>query len=182
MSSSQVGSSPPRGERAGGNALGAAEGARPARRSARPVLRVATHLLNPVILQLAGSRYLPFFAVVHHRGRRSGRRYATPVAARRTPDGFVIALTFGEGADWFRNVQAAGGCVIRWKGADYPVVAPEVVDRATARSAFSPIERLLLPLIGIERVVRLRFAPVNEELRRPAALSGSPSHDTLVGG
>jgi deazaflavin-dependent oxidoreductase (nitroreductase family) len=118
--------------------------------------------LNPVILRLAGSRYLPFFAVIHHRGRRSGRVYATPTNARRTADGFVVPLTFGEGADWFRNVVEAGGCVIQWNGVAYTVSEPEIVDRATARSAFSPIERLLLPLIGIKQFVRLRFARVDE--------------------
>ena len=182
MSSPQLRSSPSRRERAGGNTPDAPHGARPVRRSARPVLRVATRLLNPVILKLAGSRYLPFFAVVHHRGRRSRRAYATPVGARRTPNGLVIALTFGEGADWFRNVQAAGGCVIRWKGADYPVVAPEVVDWATARPAFSPVERVLVPLLGIERFVRLLSAPVDDERRIPAALAAGLSHDTLAGG
>jgi deazaflavin-dependent oxidoreductase (nitroreductase family) len=126
------------------------------------VLHVATRILNPIILKLAGSRYLPFFAVVYHVGRRSGRRYATPTNARRTADGFMVPLTFGEGSDWFRNVQAAGGCVIRWKGIDYPVVAPELVDRATAQAAFAPLERLLIPLIGVKQFVRLRSAPVDD--------------------
>ena len=111
---------------------------------------------------LAGSRRLPLFAVIHHRGRRSGRSYATPVAARRTADGFVVPMTFGPQADWVQNVRTARGCVIRWHGADYPVVEPKVIDWAAARSAFSPIERALVPLFGIEQFVRLRHAPARE--------------------
>ncbi|HKD74462.1 MAG TPA: hypothetical protein VKB76_03165, partial [Ktedonobacterales bacterium] len=98
-------------------------------------------------------------AVIHHQGRRSGRAYATPTSARPTSDGFFVPMTFGEGADWVRNVQAAGGCVIEWKGKSYPVGEPEIVDRATARSAFSPLERLFFPFIGIKQFLRLRFVP-----------------------
>jgi len=125
----------------------------------RPLLSRLTRLLNPLILAYAGSRRLPLFAVVQHHGRRSGRSYATPVGARPTVDGFVIPLTFGEQCDWFQNVRAAGGCIIRWKGVDYPMVEPVVIDWATARQAFYPIERVVVPLIGIERFAQLRHAP-----------------------
>lgn len=125
----------------------------------RPVLALVVRLFNPLTRHFAGSRYFPLVALVRHRGRRSGRLYATPTMARPTADGFVVPLTFDEGADWYRNVQAAGGCVIRWRGTEYELVAPEVVDWAAARSAFSPVERLLLPLFGITRYVRLQRAP-----------------------
>ena len=138
--------------------------ARAISRAAQTLLRLGTRLLNPLILSLAGRQRLPMFAVIHHRGRRSGRSYSTPIGARPTADGFVIPLTFGKQADWFRNVQAAGGCVIRWKGADYPLIEPEVVDWATARSAFYPLERVVMPIIGIEQFVRLRNAPTNVSL------------------
>jgi deazaflavin-dependent oxidoreductase (nitroreductase family) len=133
-------------------------------RAAHALLRVGVRRLNPLMLSLAGSRRLPMFAVVHHRGRRSGRSYATPVGARPTAGGFVIPLTFGERAEWFRNVQAAGGCVIRWKGVDYPLVEPEVVDWATVRASFYPAEQVLVPVIGIERFVQLRHAPANSDV------------------
>jgi deazaflavin-dependent oxidoreductase (nitroreductase family) len=130
----------------------------------RNLLRLGTRLLNPLILSLAGSRRLPMFAIIYHRGRRSGRSYSTPLGARPTADGFIIPLTFGKQADWFRNVQAAGGCVIRWKDADYPLIEPEVVDWATARLAFYPLERALMPIIRIEQFVRLRNAPTSTHL------------------
>jgi F420H(2)-dependent quinone reductase len=127
-------------------------------RAAHALLRVGIRLLNPLMLSLAGSPRLPMLAVIYHRGRRSGRSYATPLGARPMADGFVIPVTFGEQANWFRNVQAAGGCEIRWKGANYSLTDPEVIDWATARSAFYPVERILMPIIGIEQFVRLRHA------------------------
>ncbi len=138
--------------------------ARAISRAAHALLRVGVRYLNPLMLSLAGSRRLPMFAVIYHRGRRPGRSYTTPLGARPTADGFVIPLTFGERADWFRNVQAAGGCMIRWKGVNYPVIEPVVVDWATVRSAFYPVERVVVPLIGIEQFVRLRHAPASSDL------------------
>lgn len=176
MSSPQFGPPPATNERVVDVASESARGSAPAvRRAARPMLRVATRLFNPLLGRLAGRRNLPFFAVVHHQGRRSGRAYATPTNARRIADGFIVPLTFGEGADWYRNVLAAGGCVVEWNGVMYPLVGPEIIDRATAQSAFSPLERMLLPVIGIERFVRLRDAPVDGNREHtPSALSGVP--------
>ncbi len=133
-------------------------------RAAHALLRVGIRHLNPLMLSLAGSPRLPMLAVMYHRGRRSGRSYATPLGARPGANGFVIPITFGEQANWFRNVQAAGGCVIRWKGANYPLIDPEVIDWATARSACSPIERILMPVIGIEQFVLLRHAPASSDV------------------
>lgn len=131
-------------------------GARPLTRA---VVGPARRLFNPLIVRLAGARRMKFFAVVYHRGRRSGRRYATPVSARPTADGFAIGLTFGERADWVQNLRAAGGGVIRWNGAEYAVTAPEVVDWQAVRPAFSRLERALVPLLGIERFARVQLAP-----------------------
>ena len=135
------------------------------------LLRLGTRLLNPLILSFAGSHRLPMFAVIYHRGRRSGRFYSTPLGARPTADGFVIPLTFGKQADWFRNVQAAGECVIRWNGANYALIEPEVVDWAAARSAFYPVERVVIPLIRVEQFVRLRNAPSSVSLSQKQPLN-----------
>jgi hypothetical protein len=44
----------------------------------------------------------------------------TLVKPFRSPDGFVIALTYGPDRDWVRNVLAAGGCTIEWRGRPAP--------------------------------------------------------------
>lgn len=133
-----------------------APGARPAMRAAVKALR---RPLNPLIVRLAGSRRLRSFAVVQHRGRRSGRVYATPVSARPAVDGFIIPLTLGEGADWFQNLRVAGSGVVRWNGREYPVVDPEIVNWAAARAAFGLLERIGLRLFGIAWFARVRHAP-----------------------
>jgi hypothetical protein len=124
-----------------------------------PLLRPLAFVFNPLATKIAGSRYLPFWAVLRHRGRHSGRAYATPVVARRTHDGFVIPLPFGEGVDWCRNVLASGGGAIRWSGAEHMVVAPAIIDVELAVSAFHPLEQRLIRLSGIRRFVRLTNAP-----------------------
>src|SRR5258705_3834783 len=76
---------------------------------------------------LAGRRWNPIFARVLHWGRRSGRAYQTPVAARRVADGFIISLAFGAQGDWHRNLEAAAGGVIPWPGRDYEGNGPELI-------------------------------------------------------
>jgi hypothetical protein len=36
-------------------------------------------------------------------------------------------------------VLAAGGCVVRWRGADHTVVRPELIGPAEARAWFGPV-------------------------------------------
>src|SRR5579859_4030060 len=76
---------------------------------------------NPLTRRLiAKSRRGPF-AIVRHTGRRSGRTYETPIIVEPVKDGFVFELTYGPDVDWYKNVQAAGGCTVRWHGKDYVI-------------------------------------------------------------
>ena len=121
-------------------------------------VRGLARLVNPLVMRLAGTRLLPLYGVLTHRGRRSGKRFGTPVVVRPTSDGFLVPMPWGEGTDWFRNVRAAGACVIRWRGRDYPMIQPEVIDVPIAEAAFSSLERNLMARLGIEHCVRLRHA------------------------
>ena len=103
-------------------------------------------MTNRVTTPLA--RWLPGFGVVHHVGRRSGRRYQTPVNLFPTDGGFTIALTYGTGADWVRNVLAAGGCEIETRGRRVPCEAPRLVHDPAARGIRLP-ERPILRLLGV---------------------------------
>jgi deazaflavin-dependent oxidoreductase (nitroreductase family) len=125
------------------------------RRSRRGV-RIATRLFNPLVLSLAGTRLLPLYGMLKHQGRRSGRAFRTPVVVRPTSEGFIVPMPWGESTDWYRNVRAAGECVIRWKGRDYPMVQPEVIDMATANTVFGPRQRALMTRFGITHCLRLR--------------------------
>lgn len=57
--------------------------------------------------------WAPGWAIVVHRGRKSGRTFRTPLWAFRRHNGFVIALTYGPETDWVRNVLAAGAANCR---------------------------------------------------------------------
>ena len=122
------------------------------------VMRGISRLTVPLGRPLAGRRGLRIYAVVHHTGRRSGTAYAVPVAIERTADGFVIPLPFGDATQWLRNVQAAGGCRVRWNGRDYAVTEPVVIDRAAASPAFGRIPRAVLGVAGMDAFLRLRDA------------------------
>ena len=108
-----------------------------------------------LMLPLAGKRWNPIFSVVRHTGRRSGRTFETPIAARRVEDGFVLALAFGRGAQWYRNLLAAGGGVIRWRGAEYPVGAPEPIDAEPAIATFNAVQRAGLRAARIDGYIHV---------------------------
>ena len=71
------------------------------------VTGVNRRFTNRVMLRLSDD--VPPLATLHHTGRRSGRRYRTPVLAFPTERGIVIALTYGPDVDWLRNVLAGPG-------------------------------------------------------------------------
>lgn len=126
---------------------------------ARSLIRLVARFVNPVVLAIAGRRWMPIVGILHHRGRRSGRDYATPLGMRPLGDSFVMPRTFSESAAWYQNVLAAGWCVVTWGGADYTVFEPEVVDAATAKPAFPSYERLFFVLLGIDEFLLLRRVP-----------------------
>ena len=70
--------------------------------------------------------WAPGWAVVIHRGRKSGRTFRTPLWAFRRRGGYVIALTYGSSADWVRNVLAAGGCELESRRRHYQLGAPRL--------------------------------------------------------
>ena len=126
------------------------------------VLKAVTKAVNPLAMPIARLGLIPVWGVVGHTGRRSGKRYDTPIALMATRDGFVIPLPYGEKTDWCRNVRAANGAVIHWGRRDYAVCDPEVIGRASAAPAFNPALRRLLPVLGISRFLRVRRADAAE--------------------
>jgi deazaflavin-dependent oxidoreductase (nitroreductase family) len=113
------------------------------------LLRLMNNTLNRVTIRIARSGHGPF-SLVRHVGRRSGHVYETPLILARIPDGFVAELTYGENVDWYRNVVAAGGCVVIRHRTQYRIDAIEPCDPAVGRAAFP------LPFRTVLRLLRRR--------------------------
>ena len=97
---------------------------------------------------------LPGFGILTHVGRKSGRVYRTPVNVFRTPEGFLIALTYGRESEWVKNVLAAGRCELETRGVRYELSAPTIVHDPTRRRFPIPV-RIVLRLIGADDFMQL---------------------------
>ncbi|WP_019874842.1 nitroreductase family deazaflavin-dependent oxidoreductase [Sporichthya polymorpha] len=96
-------------------------------------------------------------ALIRHRGRRSGRTYETPVTPTPIDDGFLIALPFGDRADWVRNVLAAGEATLIREGVEHVVRDPEVVPMADVADCFDPGDQRVHRRFGVDLALRLRL-------------------------
>lgn len=105
----------------------------------RRVARFNKAVNNPI--QGVYAWLLPPWAVILHRGRKSGRRYRTPVLAFKQGSTLIVALLYGEESQWLRNLQAGGGSFVRM-GRTYELGSPRVVDTAAA----SELSRLPAPV------------------------------------
>jgi deazaflavin-dependent oxidoreductase (nitroreductase family) len=113
--------------------------------------RFNRRLFNPVVRTFAGRRGSPV-AVVVHRGRRSGRRYRTPVLAFRLDDGYLVALFYGADSEWARNVLAAGSCTLQRGGQRVTLLDPRMLD---AREGGALVPALMRPVLRLLRVTHL---------------------------
>jgi deazaflavin-dependent oxidoreductase (nitroreductase family) len=112
----------------------------------RGFLWVLKNTLNRLTTRLARAGRGPF-ALVRHVGRRSGRTYETPLILARVPDGFVAELTYGPSVSWYRNITAAGQCIVVFRGAEHHVDRIEHYSTDAGIRAFGnpagPLLRLL---------------------------------------
>jgi hypothetical protein len=127
----------------------------PAKR-ARSMVHRLTIAVGPIGRPLAGSRWLPLYAIVRHTGRKSGKQYAIPIVAFPALDGFVIPLPFGEETQWMRNLFAADGG-IRWRAREYMIGRPQLIDldNAAVVDAVPRLLRAVARRLGIVRWVRV---------------------------
>lgn len=129
------------------------------------IVRPMTRVLNPLIIRFAGGWWFPMFSVLRHRGRRSGQVYATPISAMPRGDFFWLGLTFGEDAAWARNIVAAGECDLRYRGTDYHLTQPAVLDASAVRSQLPPVMGFGLKMLGVPKVLRMRPVRVSAPRR-----------------
>jgi deazaflavin-dependent oxidoreductase (nitroreductase family) len=117
----------------------------------RALARINRVITNPIQGQWAW--LVPPWAVICHRGRRSGRLYRTPVLAFKRGTRLAVVILYGEQSDWLRNVLAGGGQVVR-AGRTYDLIAPRVLD-ARAAEGISSAGRALGRLSGRVLVANL---------------------------
>ena len=77
----------------------------------RQIKRFNRGWLNPLMLHFAGGPHW-YAGRMEHRGRRTGRLYATPLLVNRVPGGFALPLPYGRDVDWARNLLATGDGVL----------------------------------------------------------------------
>jgi len=123
---------------------------------ANKVIRPLIGIFNPLVMRVAGTRWVPIWSLLHHRGHRTGRMYVTPVTVIPRGGWFWMGLMFGQDAGWTRNVLAAGDADIRYRGVDYHLVEPTVFEVAAVRSEFPAFARVFMRLVGMRTVLRLR--------------------------
>ncbi|MGH3586397.1 MAG: nitroreductase family deazaflavin-dependent oxidoreductase [Pseudonocardia sp.] len=127
------------------------------RRAKRLFLWLLHHTLNRLTTRLARSGRGPF-ALVRHVGRKSGKTYETPLILARVPDGFVAELTYGPDVNWYRNIVAAGGCVVVSGGAEHRVDRIEPCDPDIGIRAFGYPAALVLRVLRRHEFRLLRTA------------------------
>jgi len=119
--------------------------------------RFNRRVTNPIANRIAGR--VPPLAIVVHTGRRSGRTYRTPVMAfRESPEGFVIALTYGPKTDWVRNVVAAGGCDLTRGGKTLRLAAPRLIDVSDPPEDLPRLIRWALRGLNVHAYLRMSSA------------------------
>lgn len=110
--------------------------------------RGINHLARPL------ARWAPGFAVVVHTGRVSGQLHRTPVNVFPAGGDYVIALTYGPGTDWLKNVLASGRCTLEMRGRSVACTDPRVF-HDESRAAVGPGTRAALRVLGVADFVAL---------------------------
>ena len=89
----------------------------------RSVARFNRRFTNRAALRSVDCR-LPVLGVLTHLGRKTGKRYRTPLLVFDTRDGFAILVGYGSQTHWVRNVLAGGEASIYKHGRTYAVRHP----------------------------------------------------------
>jgi deazaflavin-dependent oxidoreductase (nitroreductase family) len=66
------------------------------------IARFNRTVTNRITSRFAGR--IPPFVMLEHRGRKSGKRYRTPLMLFHQGPYVLIVLTYGERTDWLRNL------------------------------------------------------------------------------
>jgi len=128
------------------------------------VAGINKHVTNRFFNLFAG--WLAPFAIVHHRGRRSGRGYRTPVMAFKTETGYVIALTYGRDVDWVKNLMASDGGSLKRKGDEIQIHGIRFAKLRDVKEFIPFIVRVPLNFISVEDCLLVEARPKGEPIHQ----------------
>jgi deazaflavin-dependent oxidoreductase (nitroreductase family) len=116
--------------------------------------QVVNRYVNPFTRPVA--KRLPGFAILSHRGRKTGRTYRTPINVLHKDNGYYfIFLTYGSDVQWVKNVLATGSCSIETRGRVVELVEPELITDPELRPA-PPHVRFVERIAGVTQYIRTR--------------------------
>jgi deazaflavin-dependent oxidoreductase (nitroreductase family) len=98
---------------------------------------------------------LPGFAIISHRGRKTGRIHHTPMNVFRHGESYVFALTYGSDVQWVKNVLTAGEADLRIGDRTIHLTDPELFVDPERRLMPLPV-RFFLGLIRVSEFLRMR--------------------------
>ena len=105
---------------------------------------------------IADRGWIGIWGTIEHVGRKSGKRYRTPIAVLSSGELLIVPLPFGSATQWVRNVLEAGGCVIRWLGRDTEVTEPRIADWSEVKPLVPRILRPIIRLVGVRHFLVAR--------------------------
>jgi hypothetical protein len=118
----------------------------------RALARFNRRVTNPLLAPVVGQ--LPGVGQVVHVGRRSGITHRTPVLGFRRGARVTFALTYGAGADWVRNVVAAGGCRFETARGTLQLERPRLYRDPNRRAVPWPV-RVALAVLRVDEFLEL---------------------------
>jgi deazaflavin-dependent oxidoreductase (nitroreductase family) len=110
--------------------------------------------INPITRPVA--KKLPAFAILTHRGRKSGRTYRTPMNVFRRDDDYYFFLTYGSDVQWVKNILATGSCSIETRGRVVELIDPELITDPELRPAPPCVRLVERRIAGVTQYVRMR--------------------------
>ena len=141
----------------------------------RAGLKWTNEVGNPwLVRQGLVGRGVSELGTLEHIGRRSGRRYLTPIHPVATPDGFRIVVPLAERSEWAKNVLAAGHCRLQLHDIVYELDEPLMVQPADVRELPRFI-RALEGRLGFTYLRLHRFAEAPGTLEDEATADAAPT-------
>lgn len=113
--------------------------------------------VNPVTRPVA--KKLPSFAILTHRGRKTGRNYRTPVNVFRRGNEYFFFLTYGSDVQWVKNVVANGHCSIETRSRVVELIEPRLITDPELRPAPPHVRFAERRIAGVTQYLRMRASP-----------------------